>query len=347
MNRLVMGVLGGLVLAAVPCRADDIEPDSLRRGLVATYRDNAKPQPAEVSQIDATIALALQPTEAAHPRLGAGGGTVVWRGYLNVLRGGAYRFTVRLRGDFKLKIGGKEVFAASVHDAEPALKSSGDVQLEAGVQPLSGPVYPPPRRSARGTLVAKQMVCAGAVAQCLPRPFACPGRCRVPDRPPARTGPRPGGRRQLREVPSACWRRRHGQDTYQPSGTGFVAGWQARPCRLDRAPGWKIRRRCGRRRSCRRCSATMRPARRSRHAVALYLASLGGPVVDRDRGRQDRGSIGRGSACLSPPAASPATVPTRPTRPSPLRKRTRPMKSTQKLAFILYPISVARLRWSS
>src|SRR5579859_3342008 len=110
MKRFFIGATAGLVLtfaASGVCRAADVEPENLRRGLIATYRNNAGPNPAEVVQLDPTIALALKANEAAHPRLGVDGGTVVWQGYVNILRAGAYRFTVRLRGDFKLKIGDK------------------------------------------------------------------------------------------------------------------------------------------------------------------------------------------------------------------------------------------------
>ncbi len=110
-----------------------IEPEELRRGLVTTYRDAAQPTPAEVVRLEPGIALALKPGEAPHPRLRADGGTVGWQGYVNILRRRAYRFQVRLRGRFRLRVADKEVLNAEVKEERPALKVSADVTLEAGV----------------------------------------------------------------------------------------------------------------------------------------------------------------------------------------------------------------------
>lgn len=124
-----------LVLSlAQPARG--IEPEELRRGLVATYRDAAKPTPTEVARLEPQIALALAADEAPHPRLRTDGGGVAWRGYVNILRRGSYRFGVRLRGRFRLKIAGKEVLIAEVKDEKPVLLESAFVTLEAGVHPL-------------------------------------------------------------------------------------------------------------------------------------------------------------------------------------------------------------------
>jgi cytochrome c553 len=109
--------------------------EDLRRGLVTTYRDDARPAPAEVTRLEPAIALALGPGEAPHPRL-APGGTAVWRGYLSVLRGGPYRFQVRLRGRLRLSVAGKEVFAADARGEQPEMKESPEIRLDPGAWPL-------------------------------------------------------------------------------------------------------------------------------------------------------------------------------------------------------------------
>jgi cytochrome c551/c552 len=124
--------MGGLVRAADPA----IEPEDLRRGLVTTYRDTAKPKPAEVVRLEPQIALAMKAGEAPHPRLQTEGGSVTWRGHINILRRGTYRFAVRLRGRFRLQVAGKDVLTAEGKDDKPALQESATVQLEAGVHPL-------------------------------------------------------------------------------------------------------------------------------------------------------------------------------------------------------------------
>src|SRR5947209_4220878 len=97
-----------LSLVLIPAARSAAEPnvEDLRRGLVATYRDAS---PTEVQRLEPTIALALKAGESPHPRLDGKTGTATWKGYVNVVRGGAYRFRVRLRGEFRLSVGGKEV----------------------------------------------------------------------------------------------------------------------------------------------------------------------------------------------------------------------------------------------
>jgi mono/diheme cytochrome c family protein len=125
-----------LVAAGAGRAGEGPAAEALKRGLVTTYRDAAKPTPAEAVRLEPTVALALKAGEAPDWRLQAGGGTAVWQGYLNVLRGGTYRFSVRLRGRFRLQVGGKEVLAAEVTDARAALKDGPEVRLEAGALPL-------------------------------------------------------------------------------------------------------------------------------------------------------------------------------------------------------------------
>jgi mono/diheme cytochrome c family protein len=109
----------------------------LRRGLVATYRDDARPTAREVVRIEPTVALALKAGEAPHSRLSGTDGTARWQGLLTVARGGKYRFDVRLRGRFRLEIAGREVLAAEVREDRPARRQGPEVQLEAGDHPLT------------------------------------------------------------------------------------------------------------------------------------------------------------------------------------------------------------------
>jgi cytochrome c2/mono/diheme cytochrome c family protein len=113
-----------------------IEPEDLTPGLVATHRDAAKPTSVSVVRLEPQIALALKAGESPHPRLQAGPGRTTWEGYVNILRRGPYRFLVRIRGQFTLKVAGKEVLTADVSGEQPTLVESAAVQLEAGVHPL-------------------------------------------------------------------------------------------------------------------------------------------------------------------------------------------------------------------
>jgi mono/diheme cytochrome c family protein len=277
------GRLGWLLLAVLlapgfgrPVRGEIIlTPGDLQRGLVTTYRDAARPTPAEVVCLEPTVALALKADEAPHPRLRTDGGSAAWRGYLDVRQAGAYRFSVRLRGRFRLKIGGKEVLAAESAD-RATLGEGPAVQLEAGVQPLVAEFTRLPgaarvelfwqakhfrreplphdhvghlpsqagRRLAADTLVEHGRFLAeeAACAACHP-----PGDGAMARRLVTRTAP------DLSQV----GRRLH---------PGWIERWLADPHQLR--PGAAM--------------PMLFPAgeagRAERHAVASYLASLGGPV---------------------------------------------------------------------
>jgi mono/diheme cytochrome c family protein len=122
-----------LLVLGAPTAA--VDADALRPGLIATYRDTARPIPAEVVRLEPTIALSLKSGESPHPRLAADGGSARWEGYLNVVRAGNYRFRALVRGRVRLTVGAKEVLSAEVSDPAAALKDGPEVQLEAGWQP--------------------------------------------------------------------------------------------------------------------------------------------------------------------------------------------------------------------
>ncbi len=112
------------------------EAEDLRRGLVTVYQDDAQP-PVQVVRLEPTIALALKAGESAHPSLQPDGGKVAWIGYLNVLRGGNYRFQANLRGTFRLTLDGKEVLAGAVAGDQPQLKEGPELRLDSGVHALA------------------------------------------------------------------------------------------------------------------------------------------------------------------------------------------------------------------
>jgi mono/diheme cytochrome c family protein len=136
MSRLTAGLF--LLALATCCRAADMDNKEVKLlpGLVTTYRDTAKPAPTEIIRLEPTIALALKAGEAPHPALAADGGTARWAGQINVLRAGAYRFSVMLRGKFRLSINGKALMTAEVDGAAPALKTGPEMRLEEGVHPI-------------------------------------------------------------------------------------------------------------------------------------------------------------------------------------------------------------------
>jgi mono/diheme cytochrome c family protein len=296
MRRTLLGALAALLVGLAPSTAlwaADVEPEQLRRGLIVTYRDNAKPTPAEVIQLDATIALALKVSEAAHPRLSADGGTVVWQGYINIVRGGTYRFTTKnLHGEFKLKIGDKLVFAASQKGPDRADKAGEEVQLEAGVQPLTAEFTRVPG------IAWVEVYWQTNAFPAEPLPFSVLGHLPAQAKALEPSSRIERGRLLVEEAGCTNCHRpadndrmaktlvsRHGPDLSQVGKRvhpGWTERWLDDPQKM-------------------RPDAAM-PAlftddedgRVEMHAVAHYLASLGGPVPDKDNGKNDKGSIARG-----------------------------------------------------
>src|SRR5438552_2506511 len=62
--------------AAVSAAAPEVNPQDLQPGLIATYRDQARPAPAEICRLEPSLALAWKAGETAHPRLLPQGETV-------------------------------------------------------------------------------------------------------------------------------------------------------------------------------------------------------------------------------------------------------------------------------
>src|SRR5262245_58596944 len=132
-----------LLFAPLLLAAPAIDPDDLRPGLVAVFRDGAR----EVVRLEPTVALNLKPGDAAHPSLSADGGTARWTGHINLIRAGDYRFAAVLHGSLKVRVGGKEVLAA---ESASARRCEGPaVKLEAGVQSFEADYVRPANGSAR------------------------------------------------------------------------------------------------------------------------------------------------------------------------------------------------------
>jgi cbb3-type cytochrome oxidase cytochrome c subunit len=125
-------LLAGAGLLTRSSAGGQVKREDLRPGLVATYRDAAG---TEIVQLDPAVALTLHAGEAPHPRLAGDKFTVRWAGYLNVFRPSEYKFSVLLRGKFRLSIDGKEVLAADAEGDAPA-KEGVSVKLPAGAYPL-------------------------------------------------------------------------------------------------------------------------------------------------------------------------------------------------------------------
>jgi mono/diheme cytochrome c family protein len=283
-------LLAGLLLNAGRAAAAEPKVEDLRRGLVASYRDAAK---TEVQRLEPTIALALKAGEAPHPQLDGKSEKVTWRGYLNVVRGGTYRFRARVRGELRVTIDVKEALRAEETGGAAAWHESGEVKLEPGVhvfivefKRLAGPARVelfwegPQFRSeplnpdflghtaAQETEAFKKDVRAED-GRFLTEEMSCAKCHRAPD-----------GNKVAQTLAS-----RPGPDLSkvgQRVHAGWIERWLEAPQKL-------------------RPTAVMPElfghddtGKVERRAVGAYLASLGGPVPATKETKKDNGSINRG-----------------------------------------------------
>jgi cytochrome c553/cytochrome c551/c552 len=251
------------------------EPEVLRRGLVTVFTDKAAP-PVEVVRLEPTIAVSLQANEAAHPRLRPDRGTVVWKGYLNVIRSGNYHFQANLRGKFRMTLGGKEVLSGDVPDEKSQVKEGADLRLDAGVVPLIAE-YTRPTGAARVEVFWK-----GPGFRLEPLPFDVLGHLPAEAARLEHDARLEQGRFLAEE--RACVRchrpaasdrmaaglaNRQGPDLSQigaSDNAGWIERWLASPHDLRPGAIMPV------------MFAADDAGKAERYAVAHYLASLGGPV---------------------------------------------------------------------
>jgi mono/diheme cytochrome c family protein len=285
-----LALLAGILLPVLPVHADDPTPGDLRRGLLAFYRDG---EAKSVRQLEPTIALALKSGEAPDPRLNGKSETVSWKGYLNIVRGGDYRFSVRLQGKFTLSVGGKKILEGKTDGDKPELVEGDAVRLEPGVQTLAADYERTPRKAAR-----VEVLWQGPQFRAEPLNQSVLGHLPT-------DGPDPGsiateeGRFLAEEM--NCIKCHRAPDEYKVAKTlaarqgpdlsdvgkrihaGWIERWLESPRKL-------------------RPSAVMPEmfadedvGKIERHAVAAYLSSLGGPVpATKEPAKKDLGSITRG-----------------------------------------------------
>ncbi|HVS36716.1 MAG TPA: c-type cytochrome [Gemmataceae bacterium] len=282
---LLRGLFGRAAAAAalaligvLACRGGAAAPDAedLRRGLVTVFQDELTP-PTEVVRLEPTIALALQAGESAHPAL-TPGGTAAWTGYINVLRGGTYRFSLNLRGKFRLTLDGKEAAAGAVEADKPQLIEGPELRLDSGVHRLSAE-YTRPIGAARVEVSWK-----GPGFRTEPLPYEALGY--LPKEAPARLAVQAkiDQGRFLAEEHSCV--KCHGADvnrmaktlTFRPGPdlskiggrvrAGWIEAWLQDPNKIR--PGAAMP----------ALFAADADGSVERYAVAHYLASLGGPVAE-------------------------------------------------------------------
>lgn len=118
---------------AAAAQPAELKPADLKPGLVAEYEGAGNGPPQRVVRLESTVAVLLEAGETVHPRLAALG-QVRWTGYVNVVRGGAHRFSATLRrGRLVVRVDGQEVLRAEADEAEAVVQGPA-VALAGGVR---------------------------------------------------------------------------------------------------------------------------------------------------------------------------------------------------------------------
>ena len=105
--------LSTLLLATLPVTGQDDGDAKRPAGLIATYRDARMADAAEVQRIEPNVAFFLKADEAPHPRIASGAWHAEWRGQIQVLRAGKYRFSARVVGRLRVVVADREVLAVT------------------------------------------------------------------------------------------------------------------------------------------------------------------------------------------------------------------------------------------
>ena len=108
-------------------------------GLMASYGPANASIPPVVARIESNPSFLLQAHQTPHPILKAPLWHGQWRGMLQVLRTGQYRFTAMLIGNVQVQIGGQHVLQAS--NNQTAVEVQGEVvTLQGGHASGSDPI---------------------------------------------------------------------------------------------------------------------------------------------------------------------------------------------------------------
>lgn len=128
-------LLAALAVFTQPAFAQVTRAD-LKPGLVFTAIDQPDGgAPRTVSRIEPGVGLTLAPGESAHPRQD-GGDEFTWRGHINILQPGKYRFDATLCGKVEVKVGGQVVLQTTSAGDAAEKKDGTDAELAAGIQPF-------------------------------------------------------------------------------------------------------------------------------------------------------------------------------------------------------------------
>lgn len=271
---LLVGLLMHSFSPSLPIlQAQMPEEEELARGLIATYTAGET-----ITTLEPGVALSLKSGEAPHPRLDATEGKYTWQGYLNLLTKGKYRFTAHLRGGVIVKVGDQVVLEGNNQEAVRLLAGP-EVELSAGVLPFRVE-YTRPAGVARlelfwqGPGFRREPLTADVLSY-VPGKGVTPvqtqaqedrGRYLIEEHGCVRCHSVPDGNKVAAQLDA-----RPGPDLSKVGGrvhAGWIEKWLESPQALQPSAVMP---------------AVFRPdetGKAERHAVAVYLASLGGKIPE-------------------------------------------------------------------
>lgn len=136
------GLAGWLMLGVFWWGSDPVaavEPAELKPGLVAVYQEprgiRQEGPSRSVVRLESSVAVLLDRGETVHPRLETLG-SARWSGYVNMVRGGNYRFSATIRqGVVVVQVDGKEVLRGTAGEQETTINGP-EVTFGGGIRLL-------------------------------------------------------------------------------------------------------------------------------------------------------------------------------------------------------------------
>jgi len=111
--------------------AAEVKRSDLKSGLVFESTDESG---FRVSRLEPSVGLTLNSGEAAHPH-SDGGQSFSWKGHIQIVSGGTYKFEATLRGKVRVEIDGKAVLDVA-SKGEAAVLAGNEIELKPGIYPF-------------------------------------------------------------------------------------------------------------------------------------------------------------------------------------------------------------------
>jgi mono/diheme cytochrome c family protein len=134
--RIGLMLFAWVTLSCTLALAQDDEEDRPLAGLLATYRLAGRDE-AVLVRYESLPAMLLKSGESPDSRLPAFGWQAEWRGTIEILKPGTYRFSARTSGPLQVVVGERKVLDVADQKGQDQQAAGEEVKLPFGVQPIT------------------------------------------------------------------------------------------------------------------------------------------------------------------------------------------------------------------